>query len=185
MAEGHTRRTTLKRDHVPDLTETAQRCSLDPDVHDQLLTWWEEGLTGASVARGLKRKFPDRAPHENTVRKEIQRHAADKSGAWTLADTDFDVTAARLVLLELAAVYHLSKGQRRYFTKREAWWIARLKAVRDDLEPGEAFRMARNHIAAERRGEQLSPWLDTIEPPVAGLHIAGGHRDLFVPKEKE
>lgn len=181
--KGHKRGTNPRPAAGLHLTEPGQRCSLDPDVHDELLFRWETGFTGAAIARGLKQAFPDRAPHLNTVYSEIQRHAADKSGAWTLADPDFSAESARLVLAELEAVLNLSKGRRRYFTKREAWWIARLMAVRDDLEPGGAFRMARNHVAAERRGEQLSPWLDTIEAPLAALHVAAGHRDLFAPKE--
>lgn len=179
----HKMSTTSRGERPSEVTGSTQRCSLDPDVHDQLLFRWESGFTGAAIARGLKQAFPDRAPHLNTVYSEIQRHSADKSGAWSLADTDFPADAARLVLAELEAVLSLSNGQRRYFTKREAWWIARLKSVRDDLEPGEAFRMARNHVEAERRGEQLSPWLHAIETPIAVLHIAMGHRDLYAPKE--
>ena len=95
-----------------------------------------------------------------------------------------------MILSELAAVYQLSKGQRRHFTRREAWWIARLKSIHNTgadgfapLEPGDAYRMARLHVAAEGRGEQLSAWLDAIEPGLAHMHWMTGSRHSFAPKE--
>jgi hypothetical protein len=191
-APSNTEGTTSQGTSPQQATHFPQRCSLDPDVHDELLSRWEEGFTGASIARHLRRTYPDRAPHENTVYAELKRHAADKSGAWTLADDDYGPDSARLVLEELAAVYHHSKGQRRYFTKREAWWIARLKSIHNagaegwsPLEPGMAFQLARLHTTAERRGEQLSPWMDIVEPGEALLHASFLTPHVFAPKEQQ
>lgn len=167
-------------------TERPQTCTLRPDIHDQLLAWHEQGFAGTAIRDGLRQAFGEAlAPHLNTVYAEIKRHAADRSGAWTLAEDDYDAATARLVLEELAAVIEQSGGRRRYVTRREAWWIARLKSIHTDtpLAPGEAFAMARLHTAAEQRGEQLSAWLDIIEPPLARLHASTGHRELFAPKE--
>lgn len=160
-------------------------------MHDELLARWEKGHTGAAIARHLASTFGPRAPHENTVYAEIRRHASDRSGTWTLADDGYDPAAARLVLEELAAIDVQSGGRRRHFTRREAWWVARLKSIHNAgtegwtaLAPGEAFRMAVLHTGAEQRGEQLSAWLDTIEAGLAHLHVAVGNPARFAPKEE-
>jgi hypothetical protein len=163
---------------------------LRPDIHEQMLKWAEENFSAQAIADGLKERFGS-APHRNTIYKEIRRHAPPGT-AWTLADDSYDAASARFVLEELAAVYHLSKGRRRHFTEREAWWIARLKSIHNTgadnftpLELGDAFQLARLHVTAELRGEQLSPWMDVIEPGEARMHWSLITQHVFAPKEKK
>jgi hypothetical protein len=162
---------------------------MDIDIHEELLRQADLNASGAAIARHLAALFPDRAPHENTVYAELKRHADDGSGAWTLADDQYSPAEAAVILEELTHVLHKSGGQRRHFTKREAWWVLRLKLLHSSrgftpLEPGGAYHMARLHIDAEQRDEQLAPWLDAIEPGLAHLYVTTGHRDAAAPKEK-
>ena len=189
MPRRTTRRTKLLTGNGKSITPDAPHCTLRPDIHEQLLKWAEEHFSAQAIADGLKEKFGS-APHRNTIYKEIRRHAPPGT-AWTLADDSYDAASAQMVLLELAAVYHRSGGQRRHFTEREAWWIARLKSIHNagaegftPLEPGDAFQMARLHVTAERRGEQLSPWMDVIEPAEARLHASLNTQHVFAQKEK-
>jgi len=188
MASRHTRSTKPPTTSALDVTPDAPRCTLRPDIHEQLLKWWDEGFSAQAIVEGLRKQFGS-APHRNTVYKEVRRHAPP-ADAWTLADARYSPTEAGAVLEELYHVYRLSGGRRRHFSEREAWWVLRLKLVHqspgfEPLEPSEAFRMARLHIDAEQRGEQLSPWLDAMEPAEARLQVFVASPHQFAPKEKQ
>jgi hypothetical protein len=148
-------------------TKTSQTCTLDADIHERLLLRQAQGLAGAAIHRDLTAAFSGRAPSRNTVYNELQRHRRDDSGTWSLADDDaFSADDARTVLDELRAVAELTRGRVRHFTSREAWWIARLRAVRPELAPGTAYYLARWHVYSERQGHALSAYWSLTE--VAG-----------------
>ena len=181
MPSRHNRSTKSPPALATDSTSDAPRCTLRPDVHEQLLRWSEENYSAQAIIDGLKERF-GWAPHRNTVYKEARRHAP-QGDEWTLATEGYDADAAASVLEELKAVFTQSGGRRRSFTKREAWWIARLRSIRSDLNPGDAFQLARLHATAEAHGEQLSAWMDLEQVAEALLVAKLGHPQLFTSKE--
>jgi hypothetical protein len=98
-----------------------------------------------------------RAPHVNTIRNHARQLRRDSSQPWTLADGDFAAAQARAVMEELRALDELSGGRVLTVTKREAWWIARLRAVWPDMpSDGSAYLWAREYLAAEGDDERTS-----------------------------
>ena len=143
----------------------AHRCELEPEVLSAMLYWDEQGFAGTAIHAALKRRF-GWAPHLNTVRRELHRHARDSRDEWSLADEAFTADEARLVLDELRAVYELTRGRTRSFTPREARWIARLRTVTPELQTGVAYWRARWHVYREDQGDPAGAVWDVVE--VAG-----------------
>jgi len=164
MPRGHSNATKSGRATGQNAPQ-AHRCELEPEVLSALLYWDEQGFAGTAIHAALQRRF-GWAPHLNTVRRELQRHARDSRDEWSLADEAFTTGEARLVLDELRSVYELTRGGVRSFTPREARWIARLRAVIPDLGPGVAYWRARWHVYREDQGEPPGAFSDVVE--VAG-----------------
>lgn len=164
MPRGHPRDTKLARDKRSSAPQ-GHRCELEPEVLSAILYWDEQGFAGTAIHAALKRRF-SWAPHLNTVRRELQRHARDSGDEWSLADEAFTADEARLVLDELRTVYQLTRGGTRSFTQREARWIARLRTITPVLEPGVAYWRARWHVYREDQGDPAGALWDVVE--VAG-----------------
>ena len=150
--------TTLLRSHLQPSTGAPHTCHIRPDVRQKLLLWGAGGFSATAIAEGLKQEF-GYSPHVNTIYKELKAHGP-RDGEWTLADTSFSAEEARLILDELRYVIEATEWDVDGLTTRMAWWIVRLKSVRPELEPGQAYGHALDHVWAESVGRQLPPFDD-------------------------
>lgn len=96
-----------------------------------------------------------RLPSARTVQEIVKRaRPADPSAPWSLADAE--PSTVPLVLPVLAAVVARTQGQRNYVTRGEAEWLAKLRGAYPDLDPWQAYRLARLYMArVERRDATL------------------------------
>lgn len=113
--------------------------------------------TPAQIERELERdsKLQGRLPSSRTVQMIVKEaRPADPSGPWSLADAE--AAEAALVLPVLATVVAKTRGGRTWITQAEAEWLVKLRGAYSDLEPWEAFRLARLYMQrVEDRRETL------------------------------
>ena len=148
----HIESTGLHTSGARSVTPKAPRCTLRQDVHQRILELANNFSAQAIVETLLAEGLP--APHRNTIYKEIARHAPP-ADVWTLADEAFSPAEARAVFDELRYVYSASGGNVENVSKREAWWIARLKATFSDLKPGVAYAIAARSVWDENAGRAV------------------------------
>jgi hypothetical protein len=161
-----------------------KRCALREDVHAYLLDLGSQGFTAGAIRESIGAKFgPEWRPHENTIRSEIRRHRPT-GDVWTLATEGFTHEERRLVLEVVAYLFY--QRYPTYLTERLAWWIARIRSARPDLGPGTAYKVARDSLYQEHRGEPPDPWEAAIanlsEDEVSRLSKGGGLSITFQPR---
>jgi hypothetical protein len=165
--------------------EDPKRCALREDIHTYLLDLGSRGFTAGAIRESIGARFgPEWRPHENTIYSEIKRHRPP-GDVWTLAADGFTHDERRLVL-EMVAYLFYQRYPATYLTEREAWWIARIRSARPELELGAAYMAARNSLHREQRGEPPDPWEAAIanltEEEVSLLSTRQGLRITFQPR---
>ena len=77
---------------------------------------------------------------------QVDPDELDNTEQWRIEDEE-DVEDARLILSALPDVLKELGGQKTSFTKREAWWLAKIKRTAPSIDGWKAYLFAREYIA--------------------------------------
>ena len=128
---------------------------LPPDLEQEIRRLAGEGRTPTEIETLLSGVKPWGRPLDiRTIRWRVKKYglSADPSDPWSLAGAEAGEVA--LVLPVLAAVVAKTRGWRDRITQNEAEWIVRLRGAYPDLDPWEAFRLARLYVQRAEDGRE-------------------------------
>src|SRR5688572_30683712 len=138
------------------------------DVIEAITTMTLAKVGPTEIGRRLKAdpKFAGRVPQPRTIKRYVAlaKGSSDVSEPWRLADADPDEAA--LVVPVIAAVVEHTAGRVQSVSKAEAAWIVKIVGAAGDIDPWDAYRLARLLLSdpdAERDVQQylsFAPWRD-------------------------
>jgi hypothetical protein len=141
---------------------------LTKEILDAITDKAEEGLDGPQIQKHLEALYKegrdgfDTIPHLRTIQSKMKpAKGEDSSGHWRLLDASPDDAA--VILRVLADVVYHTRNRRRYLTNREAEVVLKLRQALShsptaklqvqDVTGFDAFKLAREYIRREERGE--------------------------------
>lgn len=146
----------------------------------------EQGLTPAAIDEELLRRFPEAdPPSRRTIESWVATFRTEGGEPWTL--TLGTEETAELVLPVLQAIVEHSEGRVRTIGVEAARWVVAVRRAVPDLDPWDAYLVARQYLAAAGTSTTeldlllaYAPWRGASEAARYGRAITRG---LVVPHQ--
>ena len=124
----------------------------------------EQGLTPAAIEEELLRRYPDAPdfPGKRTIESWVAAFRTEGGEPWML--TLGTEETAELVLPVLQAVVEHSEGRVRTIGIETARWVVAVRRAAADLDPWDAFLVARQYVAAAGASTSGLDWLLAYAP---------------------
>lgn len=120
---------------------------IDPEVADAAAELTHRGYGPSAIQRDLNARFGERAPGLRWLKGLRASLRSDPSEPWRFAEAEPEEAAA--VMPVLAAVIEETLGRTKLLTRDEAAHVRRIRIAAPDIEPWDAYRVARELLVAD------------------------------------